>query len=60
MKQENQCEQCFYNIYDEVYESTMCQINLDEDEFARLSYNGRYTCPYFRFGDDYSIVKKQI
>ncbi|MDF2822380.1 MAG: hypothetical protein K0R15_2828 [Clostridiales bacterium] len=59
MGQQDQCEQCINYIYDEEYECHMCQVNFDEDELVRLSYNSNYRCPNFRFGDEYSIVKKQ-
>lgn len=60
MKSKNQCDYCLYYTYDEDLESNICQMNLDEDEISSMSYHGNYGCPYFRFGDDYTIVKKQI
>ena len=30
---QNSCESCTYYTYDEDYESYMCDINMDEDEY---------------------------
>ena len=31
------CESCTYYIYDEDYESYVCDKNMDEDEYIRLN-----------------------
>lgn len=54
------CESCLYYVYDEEYEYFMCQMDLDEDEMAHFLQDRRYACPYYRFGDEYTIVRKQI
>jgi hypothetical protein len=59
-KQKSQCDYCLYYTYDDDYESNVCQMNLDEDESSRMSYHGNSGCSYFRFGNEYTIVKKQI
>ena len=53
------CETCAYYAYDEDWESYFCEINLDEDEIVRINSDSRYVCPYFRMGDEYTIVRKQ-
>lgn len=59
MKQ-NRCDECLYYEYDELEDDYVCALSLDEDELARL-YAGHYSeCPYFRAGDEYTIVKKQM
>ena len=55
----NNCELCMNYVYDDEYEDYMCLINLDEDEYARFVSGAGKECPYFRFGDDYTIVRKQ-
>ncbi len=45
--------------YDEEFDEYVCSINMDEDDYERILRTGRDDCPYFRFGDDYSIVRKQ-
>ena len=53
------CEFCINYEYDEEFDCYTCIIDMDEDELARLSYSRRQTCPYFRPGDEYTIVRKQ-
>ena len=45
--------------YDEEYEDYACIIDMDEDELLRIYSDKRRGCPYFRMGDDYTIVRKQ-
>lgn len=53
------CEICINYFYDDDYECYSCAMNLDEDEMAQF-VSGRFDrCPYFRMGDDYTIVRKQ-
>lgn len=54
------CETCMYYEYDEDYESYLCGVDLDEDEYMRLVGDRSYQCPYYRLGDEYAIVKKQM
>ena len=54
------CEMCMYYDYDDEYECYICEVNLDEDEMSRFMSNSFETCPYFKFGNEYSIVKKQM
>lgn len=54
------CEMCMYYEYDEEYECFCCQMNLDEDEMARFMMNQTRDCRYFKFGDEYMIVRKQM
>lgn len=51
------CEHCMNYEYDEEFEEYCCSINMDEDEYVRFLHEKK--CPYFRFGDEYTIVKKQ-
>ena len=46
-------------VYDEDYEEMVCGIDLDEDEYAGFIQGQTKACPYFRAGDEYSIVRKQ-
>ena len=56
----NSCEYCMYYEYDEEYEEYECQVAMDEDDYERLISQERTACPYFRSGDEYQIVKKQM
>ena len=57
---DNLCEQCMYFEWDDELEAFSCVMSLDEDELQQFSYSSKRVCPYFRFGDEYQIVKKQI
>lgn len=57
------CEQCMHWYYDDEYEDWLCSAAdaMDEDDVARhwgTSHRNR-TCPFFRPGDEYTIVRKQ-
>jgi len=41
-------------------EEYICDVELDEDELGRFLSDSRYECPYYRNGDDYKIVRKQM
>ena len=53
------CEDCINYYYDEEYECYTCAVNLDEDEMGRFLRGNFGECPYYRRGDDYTIVRKQ-
>ena len=59
-KQQGSGESCMYYEYDEDYECYVCEVNLDEDEMARFMEDKFYDCPYYRLGDEYMIVRKQM
>lgn len=45
--------------YDEEYDCYVCGMDLDMDEAERFMTFSFKDCPYFRPGDEYTIVKKQ-
>lgn len=54
------CESCVYYVYDEEYDEYVCDVNMDEDDMARL-VAGRYqSCPYWRSNDEYETVRHQM
>ena len=55
-----QCETCSYYIYDEEYDEYVCDVNMDEDDVARLMQSPESSCPYYINGDEYEIVKHQM
>ncbi len=55
-----ECDICMNYAYDEEYECMMCTVDMDEDELYSLSARKFRSCPYFRPGDDYTVVKRQI
>lgn len=59
-KKKTSCENCMYFEYDDELEYYVCQMNLDEDEMYRFMHNIFDNCPYYKYGDEYTIVRKQI
>ena len=59
-KKQGGCETCTYFTYDEDYECYVCDIDMDEDEDVRLMSDDHYRCPYYRNGDEYLVVRKQM
>ncbi len=55
----NQCERCAYFAYDEDYDDSICEADMDEDDYARL-ISSRGACPFFRDGDEYKVVRRQM
>ena len=53
------CEFCSNFVYDEEYEEYTCVVSMDEDDLARLMQFKKATCPYFSYGDEYRIARKQ-
>ena len=54
------CTTCVYYDYDETEEVYYCSVDMDEDELYRL-YQGKFKeCPYYRDGDEYRVVRKQM
>lgn len=60
MKGKTNCDCCINYYYDDEYGCYQCQIDLDEDEMERFLLKTFDNCPYFQFGDEYKIVRKQI
>ena len=53
------CEECINYEYDEDYDEYACGVDLDMDEAEAFIFGRRKNCPFFRPGDEYTIVKKQ-
>ena len=49
-----------FNIRHDDYECYTCEINLDEDEMVKFITGNFNQCPYFKMGDEYRIVRKQM
>ncbi|MDO4632388.1 MAG: DUF6472 family protein [Eubacteriales bacterium] len=56
----NQCEYCAYYTYDDECEEYFCEVNLDEDDLAGFLAGSRESCPYYRNGDEYAVVRHQL
>ena len=55
----NECEYCAYYSYDEEDEEYYCDVYMDEDDMARMSMKQYKSCPYYKNGDEYAVVRKQ-
>lgn len=53
------CDKCMFYEYDEEYDQYICTVSMDEDDMMHFIMNKNAVCPYFRFGDEYTIVRKQ-
>lgn len=56
----SKCEYCVNYSYDEDYECYTCEVDLDEDEMEHFVTGTFHQCPYFRMGDEYRIVRRQM
>lgn len=54
------CKFCSNYEYDEDYGYHICIVNLDEDEMSKFLRGTFRDCPYFSYGDEYKIVRKQM
>ena len=59
-KQTGSCESCTYYIYDDEYESYFCDVIFDEVENMSLVSDTHYQRPYYRIGNEYAVVRKQM
>ena len=53
------CENCWYNEYDEEFDEYYCTRMLDEDQYARILQHPNQRCPYWRDGNEYTVARKQ-
>lgn len=54
------CDYCNNLVYDEETEEYVCDVNMDEDDYARFICSGHKVCPYFQSNDEYKIVRHQM
>ena len=59
-KIQGSCESCAYYTYDEDYQYYVCEADLDEDEMSAFLRGAEFFCPFYRYGDEYAIVRKQM
>lgn len=59
-KEYQSCDMCAYYVYDDEWEAYVCDVSMDEDEVARLMSDSHFSCPYYKNGDEYMVVRKQI
>ena len=49
------CDSCVYNVYDEDDEEYYCEVDMDEDDAARLMQGHYKECPYYQLDDEYAL-----
>ena len=54
------CDYCLFFEYDEEDDCYVCSKDLDEDEMAHFLAGHHFECPFFQYGNEYTIVKKQM
>ena len=54
------CETCAFYVYDDEYGAYLCDMDMDEDDYVRIMTDRHYQCPYYRNGDEYAVVRKQM
>ncbi len=54
------CDDCQYYVYDEDMEEYICDMDMDEDDYARIMMQSSSECPYWRNGDEYAVVRHQM
>ena len=54
------CESCAFYDYDEEYDYYYCSADIDEDDYARMMQGQYNSCPFWRDGDEYSLVRHQM
>ena len=54
------CETCVNYVYDEEEETYYCDCSLDEDEMYRFMTSQTFECHYYRFDDEYGVVRHQM
>ncbi len=59
-KERTSCDTCAFYVYDDEYGEYYCDMNMDEDDYMRIISDRYYQCPYYRNGDEYAVVRKQI
>ncbi|MBQ7016739.1 MAG: hypothetical protein IJN10_07290 [Firmicutes bacterium] len=54
------CEECMHYTYDDEYECYICEMDLDQDEMEQFMRGNFKNCPFYEYGDEYKIVRKQM
>ncbi len=60
MSDQTSCEYCSNLNYDEESEEYICDVDMDEDDYARFIASNHKVCPYFIYDNEYKIVRHQM
>ena len=50
----------YHTCYDEEMEEYVCDVDMDEDDYARLLGSSYRNCPYYQSNDEYKVVRHQM
>ena len=53
-------DSCEYNGYAEDDEQYYCEVDMDEDDAARIMQGHYKECPYYQLDDEYAVVRHQM
>ena len=56
-KTETSCDFCNNLVYDDEIESYVCDVIMDEDDYARFLSSSRTYCPYYQSNDVQSCTR---
>ena len=54
------CDDCAWFMYDDEEDMWYCTVDMDEDDYGSLVRHGYRSCPYYRNGDEYKLVRHQM
>lgn len=54
-----ECESCAYYTWDEETEEYVCEADMDQDDYGRLTESRFRGCRFYRNGDEYAVVRHQ-
>lgn len=54
------CDTCVYYVCDEEDGQYYCEVDMDEDDAARMMQGSAKGCPYYQPDDEYAVVRHQM
>lgn len=60
MASQYSCDYCNNLVFDDELEEYVCDVNMDEDDYARLLNSKYKQCPYYQSNDEYKVVRHQM
>ena len=60
MVNEMSCDSCSNYVYDEDEDGYVCDVDMDEDDVARMNFHKNLGCPYCSLDDEYRVVRHQM
>lgn len=54
------CDSCVNYVYDDEEEMYYCDCDLDEDDMYRFMTSQTFDCRFYRYDDEYGVVRHQM